>query len=110
MIIVVEWSQPHSSRWAVLERLFHGFRWPLKLAMPGCRERVAAVLSATSPMKGNPTDDEPDRFARFGRHAGGIGVFDARTAATFLTAPATTTNAAGFGIRRLPRTRWVSPE
>ena len=65
---------------------------------------------ATSPTKGNPTDDEPDRFARFGRHAGGIGVFDARRAATFLTAPATTTNATGFGIRRLPRARWVSPE
>jgi hypothetical protein len=65
---------------------------------------------ATSPTKGNPTDDEPDRFARFGRHAGGIGVFDARRAATFLTTPATTTNATGFGIRRLPRARWVSPE
>jgi hypothetical protein len=94
------------SRWAC--SVFPGRR--KSLVMPGCRERVAAVASATSPTKGNPTDDEPDRFARFGRHAGGIGVFDARKAAIFLTAPATTTNATGFGIRRLPRARWVSPE
>jgi len=50
------------------------------------------------------------QFAILLKELSGIGVFDARRAATFLTAPATTTNAAGFGIRRLPRARWVSPE
>jgi hypothetical protein len=68
------------------------------------------VTVAISPTKGSSTDDQPDNFAHFGRRAGDVRLCRARTVATFLTAPGTTTNATRFGLRRLQRTCRIPPQ
>ena len=74
--------------------------------MASCRRSAGDTLG-TSSAKGNSTDEQPDHFARLGRHAGSMRLFVSRTAAASLTASGTT--ATGLGIRRLPRTCWVAP-